>query len=87
MSCQKGMLLLSLDGPLFLIPLKVENFRFRNVPLNEILDASNLGLLSKLELQELRDKFEQPWNRWHTIRTVSSFMSFLLLLVGILYSK
>ncbi len=60
---------------------------FGNVPLNEILDASNLGLLSKLELQELRDKFEQPWNRWHTIRTVSSFMSFLLLLVGILYSK
>ena len=60
---------------------------FGNVPLNEILDASNLGLLSKLELQELRDKFEQPWNRWHTIRTVSSFISFLLLLVGILYSK
>lgn len=60
---------------------------FGNVPLNEILDASNLGLLSKLELQELRDKFEQPWNRWHTIRTASSFMSFLLLLVGILYSK
>ena len=60
---------------------------FGNVPLNEILDASNLGLLSKLELQELRDKFEQPWNRWHTIRTASSFISFLLLLVGILYSK
>ena len=60
---------------------------FGNVPLNEILEASNLGLLSKLELQELRDKFEQPWNRWHTIRTVSSFISFLLLLVGILYSK
>ncbi|MDG1297640.1 MAG: DUF1772 domain-containing protein [Saprospiraceae bacterium] len=60
---------------------------FGNVPLNEILDASSLGLLSKLELQELRDKFEQPWNRWHTIRTASSFISFLLLLVGILYSK
>ena len=60
---------------------------FGNVPLNEILEASNLGLLSKLELQELRDKFEQPWNRWHTIRTASSFISFLLLLVGILYSK
>ena len=60
---------------------------FGNVPLNEILDASNLEVLSKIELQELRDKFEQPWNRWHTIRTASSIFSFLLLIAGTLYSK
>ncbi|MCP4802569.1 MAG: DUF1772 domain-containing protein [Bacteroidetes bacterium] len=60
---------------------------FGNVPLNEILDKSNLDTLSKVELQELRNKFEQPWNRWHIIRTFSSFMSFVLLVIGMLYSK
>ncbi|MCP4884656.1 MAG: DUF1772 domain-containing protein [Flavobacteriales bacterium] len=60
---------------------------FGNVPLNEILDKSNLEALSKDELQELRNKFEQPWNRLHMIRTLSSLISFVLLITGILYSK
>lgn len=60
---------------------------FGNVPLNEVLDKSNLEALSKIELQELRNKFEQPWNRWHTIRTLTSFSAFVLLIVGMLYSK
>ncbi|MDC6388978.1 DUF1772 domain-containing protein [Maribacter sp. PR1] len=58
-----------------------------NVPLNEVLDKSHLEELSKIELQELRNKFEQPWNRWHTIRTISSISAFVLLIMGILYSK
>lgn len=60
---------------------------FGNVPLNEVLDKSNLEALSNVEMQELRDKFEQPWNRLHTIRTLSSFISFVLLIIGMLYSK
>ncbi|WP_298316053.1 DUF1772 domain-containing protein [uncultured Aquimarina sp.] len=60
---------------------------FGNVPLNEVLDASNLETLSKIELHELRNKFEQPWNRWHIIRTVSSFSAFTLLIIGMLYIK
>ena len=60
---------------------------FGNVPLNEVLDASNLETLSKIELHELRNKFEQPWNYWHTIRTVSSFSAFTLLIIGMLYAK
>jgi uncharacterized membrane protein len=60
---------------------------FGNVPLNEILDASNLETRSEIELQELRNKFEQPWNRWHTIRTLSSFSAFALLIIGMLYTK
>ncbi|MCP4484547.1 MAG: DUF1772 domain-containing protein [Flavobacteriaceae bacterium] len=60
---------------------------FGNVPLNEILDASNLETLSKIELQELRNKFEQPWNHWHTLRVLSSLTSFVFLIYGILYSK
>lgn len=60
---------------------------FGNVPLNEVLDKSNLETLSEFELQDLRNKFEQPWNRWHTIRTLSSLGSFVLLILGTLYSK
>ena len=60
---------------------------FGNVPLNEMLDNSNLESLSKLELQTLRNKFENPWNRWHTLRTASSITSFSLLIVGTLYIK
>ncbi|WP_340201543.1 DUF1772 domain-containing protein [Ascidiimonas sp. W6] len=60
---------------------------FGNVPLNEVLDKSNLEKLSKIELQELRNKFENPWNRWHSIRTLSSFSAFVLLIIGMLYTK
>ncbi|MFP4846473.1 DUF1772 domain-containing protein [Winogradskyella sp. PE311] len=60
---------------------------FGNVPLNEVLDKSNLEALSKIELQELRDRFEKPWNLLHTIRTLSSFSAFMLLIIGMLYSK
>lgn len=60
---------------------------FKNVPLNEILDKTVLENLSALELNELRAKFEQPWNRWHIQRTITSFTAFALLLVGLIYSK
>ncbi len=60
---------------------------FGNVPLNESLDASHLETLTEIELQDLRNKFEQPWNKWHTIRTLSSLSTFVLLVIGMLYSK
>ncbi|WP_242121580.1 anthrone oxygenase family protein [Aestuariivivens sediminicola] len=60
---------------------------FKNVPLNELLDKSILENLSRVELEELRAKFEQPWNRWHIQRTIASFTSFALLLIGLIYTK
>ncbi len=60
---------------------------FKNVPLNQILDNTVLENLSSIELNELRAKFEQPWNRWHMVRTVCSFTTFLLLLIGLVYNK
>ena len=60
---------------------------FGNVPLNEMLDNSNLESLSKLELQTLRNKFENPWNRCNTLRKASSITSCSLLIVGTLYLK
>ncbi|MFD2562972.1 anthrone oxygenase family protein [Aquimarina rubra] len=60
---------------------------FKNVPLNELLDKTVLEDLSTIELKDLRTKFEQPWNRWHIQRTIASFTSFSLLLIGLIYSK
>ena len=54
---------------------------FGNVPLNEILDKTDLMQASAEELKLLRDKFEVKWNRFHLIRTVSTVLSFLLLLI------
>ncbi|SNR83933.1 anthrone oxygenase family protein [Lutibacter flavus] len=54
---------------------------FGNVPLNEILDKTDLGAASIEELKQLRDKFEDKWNRLHLIRTVASTISFLLLII------
>ena len=53
---------------------------FGNVPLNEILDKTDLGKASFEDLKLLRDRFETKWNRLHLIRTISSVISFLLLI-------
>lgn len=60
---------------------------FKNVPLNEILDKTVLETATKVELADLRKVFEKPWNNWHTVRTISSFVSFVLLLIGFVYNK
>lgn len=60
---------------------------FKNVPLNELLDKTVLEKLSAVDLKELRSKFEHPWNRWHIQRTITSFTSFALLLIGLIYTK
>jgi uncharacterized membrane protein len=60
---------------------------FKNVPLNEILDKTALENLPAIELKELRAKFEHPWNRWHIQRSIASFTSFALLLIGFIYSR
>ncbi|THV57791.1 DUF1772 domain-containing protein [Flagellimonas alvinocaridis] len=60
---------------------------FKNVPLNEMLDKTVLENLSTIELKDLRTKFEKPWNKWHIKRTIASFISFALLLIGLIYTK
>lgn len=60
---------------------------FKNVPLNEILDKTDLSTATSAELALLREKFEQPWNRWHMVRTVTSTAAFIALLVGALFGK
>ncbi|WP_299111519.1 DUF1772 domain-containing protein [uncultured Winogradskyella sp.] len=59
----------------------------RNVPLNEILDKTDLTTASVEELNELRQKFETPWKQWHLVRSISSIASFALLLIGLLLTN
>ncbi len=60
---------------------------FGNVPLNELLEQSSLETSAPMDLQALRQKFEQPWNQWHLVRTATSFLAFVLLLIGFIYIK
>lgn len=60
---------------------------FGNVPLNEILDKTNLQDASPEKLNELRNLFEAKWNRLHLIRTVTSLLSFLLLIISLLQNQ
>jgi uncharacterized membrane protein len=54
---------------------------FGNVPLNEMLDKVDLTIASNDELRSLREVFEDKWNRLHLIRTITSTISFLLLII------
>ena len=60
---------------------------FKNVPLNEMLDKTILETVTETEIAELRTTFEKPWNHWHMVRTLCSFVSFALLLAGILFKN
>lgn len=57
---------------------------FGNVPLNNILDATELSAANRADLRSLRDLFEVKWNRLHLIRTISAVVSFLLLIISLI---
>jgi len=59
---------------------------FGNVPLNEMLDKTNLNSASIEELRSLRETFEVKWNRLHLIRTITSSLSFVLLIITLIES-
>ena len=52
-----------------------------NIPLNEMLDKSDLENMNQQDLMTLRNSVEIKWNRFNLIRTISSFLSFLILIV------
>ncbi len=55
---------------------------FGNVPLNQILDKADLASSSLEELRTLRERFENPWNRYHLIRVIAATVSFALLVIA-----
>ncbi len=60
---------------------------FGNVPLNNKLDALKITKLIVLELKNFRTYYESTWNHYHNIRTISSMVSFILLLISIFIKK
>jgi uncharacterized membrane protein len=55
-----------------------------NIPLNELLDKTSLESVSLEELKTLRTIIEVKWNNFNLIRSISSAVSFTLLIISIL---
>ncbi len=55
---------------------------FGNVPLNNQLEILQLNELSSSELENFRNIFESKWNFLNTIRTISSLIALILLLLS-----
>lgn len=60
---------------------------FGNVPLNNELEALTITNLNAIELNNFRSYYESAWNHYHGIRTISSMVSFILLLISIFIQK
>jgi len=58
-----------------------------NVPLNDTLEAFDLGNASQEAIKAMRETFEDPWNKWHSIRTIAVIISFLLLSIATVLPK
>lgn len=57
---------------------------FGNIPLNELLDKTSLANVSLEELKTLRTSIELKWNNFNLIRSISSAVSFTLLIISVL---
>jgi uncharacterized membrane protein len=55
---------------------------FGNVPLNNALDKFSLTGASAEDISNARKSFELPWNRLHTIRTIASVASLILVILA-----
>ena len=55
-----------------------------NIPLNEILDKTNLESITLEEIKTLRESIELKWNNYNLIRCISSGITFILLIVSFL---
>ena len=57
---------------------------FGNIPINEKLDKINLKSVSSQKIKLLRESIESNWNNLNLIRTISSFIAFLLLVLSLI---
>lgn len=60
---------------------------FGNIPLNNTLDRFDLQAASEKEIVASRANFEKRWNNLNTIRTVSSTMAIMLVIIACLSSR
>ena len=56
-----------------------------NIPLNEILDKTNLESITLEEIKDLRESIEVKWNNFNLIRSISSLITFMLLIISFLF--
>lgn len=54
-----------------------------NVPLNNALDAFDMGMATTAEMKSKRLGFEIPWNRFHAFRTIANAIALIMLLFSI----
>ena len=52
-----------------------------NIPLNELLDKNDLDKFSLEETRNLRNGIEKKWNNYNFIRTITSSISLILLII------
>ncbi len=57
---------------------------FGNIPLNEKLDKTNLESISTQKIKLLRTGIESNWNNLNLIRTISSLITFILLISSLI---
>lgn len=57
---------------------------FGNVPMNNSLEVLHIESMNARDMSLFRDNFENTWNRLNMIRTISSAISFLLLILAFL---
>jgi len=57
---------------------------FGNVPLNNTLDRFNLQSASEEEIAVQRADFEGQWNNLNTVRTISSTLAIMLIIIACL---
>jgi len=60
---------------------------WRNVPLNELLAKFDISQASPEQIAAIRQRFEGPWNNYHTIRTFASILSFGLTILSVMKQK
>jgi uncharacterized membrane protein len=53
-----------------------------NIPLNNALEALQIESMTPEQMNEFRKGFESKWNRLNSIRTISSAITFLLLVIA-----
>jgi uncharacterized membrane protein len=60
---------------------------FCNVPLNEQLAKFSISTATADEISAMRQVFEKPWNRFHSIRTIASIIAFSFTILSIIKQK
>jgi uncharacterized membrane protein len=53
-----------------------------NIPLNNALEALQIESMTTEQMDEFRKSFENKWNRLNLIRAITSFLTFLLLVIA-----